>query len=148
MADVLPKKTKKMLLFVSPGNSIWTKFPEKQPIGQNTIASRLGVSHGTIPNWKNGSPIFPDTAEHIFKTFSNYIDKAELSDEARREIIDTFNKFRENYKSEETTVYNTGDDLGMEMEDCQKIIDHVIYARSPRPHYGTAAIAQEYFERY
>jgi hypothetical protein len=163
----IPKQTKKMLLFVSAENPMWSTL--LRSVTQNSIADYIRVAHGTIPSWKNGGGISQSTAKEVFDRFRNktsgkiieakdkksrQVDSSanvDLSDDTRRMILDVFESFVENYDDNNAGIYSTAGILSIPVEECQKLMDEVIYKRGPvfpRMYYETKRAADDYFRQY
>jgi hypothetical protein len=146
MAEDIPRRTKKMLLFASPENGFWPRVLRKPSPSQNEISDYMGISLATIPGWKNNGAVsenavtrmFDDTREQIEgraeRKHKHSKDKRNfplLAAEERDAALQTLEQFRKDYYDDQVSIYLTAEHLGMTTQDSQMIIDRVIYKRGP-----------------
>jgi len=157
MAVAVPRETKKMLLFASSANRFWSTVLQKGDISQNQVSDFMGVSHATIPAWKNGGTINRVVAINIFKNIRTNLDQPKkgkfppLGNAEHNDAIEILNGFEEDFLNDSVSVYEAAKRLGMTMQQCQIIIDDVIYKRSPlfpRMYFDTREEAEATFGAY
>jgi hypothetical protein len=162
---VLTRQAKKILLFLSEGNPLWSiVLSPKVTLGK--IVVYTGMTNGTFSNWRNGGNQSPDKVEEILGLVRQSIEKPplhkvlkedrqkvcrELDQEQKSTAIYIFERFLEAYKDNEVKVYRVATDvLGMSVEQCQQTIDSTIYAKCPLfvSFYYSQEQSETYFRHY
>lgn len=157
----ISKHTKLMLLFISLQNPLWNELLSPGNRNTDRIIKMTKIGHGSVPTWKRGGPIQPSTAEKIFTNTKERIfhptkidlESGSALDPARAaELAAMIDAFREAYHNNRLSLYDAAAVLSMSIDDCQKIIDEVIYSRFslfPSLLYDPAsADAEDDFKRY
>jgi hypothetical protein len=137
----VPKLTKKMLLFVSPSNALWSVVLKDSSLSQNKISDYMDLSHATIPGWKNSGNVKLAVARDAFSKIrakiNHHSDQKKkhdfpiLTQEEKVSALEKLARFEKDFLDDYVSVYDTAINLGMSIPQCQVIIDEVIYKRSP-----------------
>jgi hypothetical protein len=128
---MITKQSKLLFLFFSRENPLLEKIFAQIPT-QLKISDATGINQSTLSNWRRGGEIDSNTVKRSFNTLLSYI-TTEVSEEKRSELLNAVRRFMDVYASvsaqhSDLRVYDIATDvLGMSIEQCQKIIDEVIY---------------------
>jgi hypothetical protein len=162
----LNRVSKLTLLFFSPANPLWEELVENEPkpgdpvssrkhtITQQKVAKVADISQSTLGNWKKGGAI---NLEHLGKAFETVIEKvkdAKLPKERKGQLIRAIQGIQAECLDERssTPVYDVArDQLSIQMEDCQKILDEIIYdtfTLFPSLSYDNKSAVDENWEKY
>ena len=139
---MLDRLSKLALLFFSAGNPVWEYLVEtapkegdpiparKQSITQQKVATAAKISQSTLGNWKKGGGINLDHLDEAFGTVIEKVENAKMPEERKRELIASVKGFRAECldQNSRAPVYDVARKwLSIQMEDCQKILDEIIY---------------------
>jgi hypothetical protein len=163
MLDRLSKLT---LLFFSSGNPLWEYLVEKPPkpgdasparkhaITQQKVAAAAEISQSTLGNWKKGGAINLEHLDKAFETVIGKVGNANVPEERKRELIGLIEGFQAECLNQNSKkpVYDVAfDQLSIQMEDCQKILDEMIYdtfTLFPSLSYDSRSAADLNFKKY
>ena len=163
---MLDRLSKLALLFFSAGNPVWEHLVETAPkrgdpvpakkhlIAQQKIANAAKISQSTLGNWKKGGVIDLQTLDEAFGTVITSVDEAPIPVERKRELIASVKGFQVECldPNSRAPVYDVARQwLSIQMEDCQKILDEIIYdtfTLFPSLSYDSKSGAEPVFKKY
>ncbi len=163
---MLDRLSKLALLFFSAGNPVWEYLVEtapkegdpiparKQSITQQKVATAAKISQSTLGNWKKGGGINLDHLDEAFGTVIEKVENAKMPEERKRELIASVKGFRAECldQNSRAPVYDVARKwLSIQMEDCQKILDEIIYdtfTLLPSLSYDSKTSADQTFKKY
>jgi transcriptional regulator with XRE-family HTH domain len=150
---MITKQSKLLFLFFSRENRLFEKLLSKSPT-QSEISAKTGLNQSTLSNWRRGGEIDRRTVLKAFDFLKRKIN-TDAPEQHRRELLYTLDRFIDVYVSvgaqhSNLRIYDIATDiLGMNIEQCQKIIDEVIYDKHtifPGICYDSATEASTAFE--
>jgi hypothetical protein len=96
------------------------------------LCKELGISLGTLTNWRKGTPITDGTAEKVFEGAQKLIVAGRQSRDEKERAVAAVREFQEAFDNpREGSLYESAALLGLSVDDCQNIIDEAIYTRLP-----------------
>jgi transcriptional regulator with XRE-family HTH domain len=148
---MITKQSKLLFLFFSKDNPLWKTLLAHSPT-QTEIATATDIKHSTLSNWRKGGEIDRRTIETAFHFLEGTISNTDLDDRKKKDLLRTVRDFSTQYASPTLKVYDIATRiLGMTIDECQKIIDEVIYDKFtifPAACYESPQDANEQFARF
>jgi transcriptional regulator with XRE-family HTH domain len=151
---MIPKQSKLLLLFFSKENPLWKEIIRKT-VTQKEISKTSGISQSTISNWRKGSDAAVAHVRHDLGVFKSNLQKRNWpSKEQKAKIVATIDRFLDQLTANDpdVRVYDVAvETLSMTMQQCQKILDEIIYERFtlfPMLSYNSERAANDYFLKY
>jgi transcriptional regulator with XRE-family HTH domain len=142
------------LLFFSKENPLWTAFFGRS-VTQKAIAERTRISQSTLSNWrKGGGASMTHIAGELLRLKTDIQEKRNLNADIKRRFFNAIDGLLSECQASTPTlsVYDFAKEiLSMRMEECQKILDEIIYERStlfPTITYTNETTATSYFAKY
>jgi hypothetical protein len=138
-----PKINKAILLLLSEEAAIWLPLVRPERLTESLVRDIAGVAHATYGTWKHGTAISEKLIDTIFTRIRLRIDKGHvedeaktferfgtLSDENRSFALSMIDEFEAAFRKG-AGAYKLAKILRIEMEECQKLMDTVIYNERP-----------------
>ncbi len=125
----LTRQQKMLLLFVSLENPLWKQLISVDRLNHSQIAETVGISASAPGHWERGTNIEVSTATGIFDAARREAGRVKDSG-SQDKIIERINRFQEFYFNGTAGAHDAANILGMSLDECQKIIDEVIYKNS------------------
>jgi hypothetical protein len=143
----ISRPTKKLLLFVSMENPFWRLLFGPNP-KQEEVAEIVGVTSPNLSNWKKTGRIgkVPD-----FNGIMKRIEDVKVDKSAKDTAVDQLSAFIRSYGNNAEHQYKTAEIFLMPIDECQKIVDNIIYGQQPCFPiicYSKPSDAAAHFERY
>lgn len=162
---MLNRLSKLTLLFFSPGNPLWEDLVEKtqktgdpsarkHTISQQKVANVAEISQSTFGNWKKGGAINLENLGGAFGKVIEKVDNAKVPEERKQQLMASIKGFKEECldQNSKKPVYDVArQHLSIQMDDCQKILDEIIYdtfTLYPSLSYDSKDAVDPYMEKY
>jgi hypothetical protein len=166
----LTRAAKKLFLFLSPQNAFWSLVMENEPT-QEEIAALFDIAPTTFSHWKHSWAVGPEslrkifvaverllaTGEHVFEPRGKSNGKPKpprkhlLSADNLPKARELFRSFRGAYEDDAVDVYTTAKMMGMTINDCQQLLDGMVYHKAPLftgMYYDSDTTATAYIDKY
>ena len=146
MATKLKRSVEKIILLVSPGNGLWRAIFGRAPT-QLEIANFLGIPKSSISQWRDGTEVSAQTVTRILdslrKNVTDFCDDPEgvasrlnAKPIHQRPATPDFGwlrnvpiAFQLNLENDEAHLYQAANAVGLQVDECQIILDQTIYDR-------------------
>lgn len=145
----LKPSVKKMFLFISSQNIVWTFVLPK--VLQGEIAKVMALAPATLSNWKKSWEIGDPGERSILRSLVTTVKSMDIGEDLKQKSINIIDEYSNIIEDDAVDVFHASKILGLSEDAYQKILDEIFYRRMPMVagvYYANQNYLQQDFRTY